>query len=83
MKNIEFYRFLISLAKDLNRFYKKNLNKPFKAFNKGKGSNYDPVTIADKKFEKFIYEFLKFFISYSDRVIVRAFAFVKGFKRFV
>ena len=41
------------LAKDLNRFYKKNLNKPFKAFNKGKGSNYDPVTIADKKFEKF------------------------------
>ena len=54
MKNIEFYRFLISLAKDLNRFYKKNLNKPFKAFNKGKGSNYDPVTIADKKFEKFI-----------------------------
>ena len=54
MKNIEFYRFLISLAKDLNRFYKKNLNKPFKAINKGKGSNYDPVTIADKKFEKFI-----------------------------
>ena len=54
MKNIEFYRFLISLAKDLNRFYKKNLNKPFRAFNKGKGSNYDPVTIADKKFEKFI-----------------------------
>ena len=54
MKNIEFYRFLISLAKDLNRFYKKNLNKPFKAFNKGKGSKYDPVTIADKKFEKFI-----------------------------
>ena len=36
MKNIEFYRFLISLAKDLNRFYKKNLNKPFKAINKGK-----------------------------------------------
>ena len=54
MKNIEFYRFLFSLAKDLNRFYKKNLNKPFKAINKGKGSNYDPVTIADKKFEKFI-----------------------------
>ena len=54
MKNIEFYRFLISLAKDLNRFYKKNLNKPFKAINKGKGSNYDPVTIADKKFEKFV-----------------------------
>ena len=54
MKNIEIYRFLISLAKDLNRFYKKNLNKPFKAINKGKGSNYDPVTIADKKFEKFI-----------------------------
>ena len=42
------------MAKDLNRFYKKNLNKPFKAINKGKGSNYDPVTIADKKFEKFI-----------------------------
>ena len=54
MKNNEFYKFLISLAKDLNKFYKKNLNKPFKAFNKGKGSNYDPVTMADKKFEKFI-----------------------------
>ena len=54
MKNNEFYKFLISLARDLNKFYKKNLNKPFKAFNKGKGSNYDPVTLADKKFEKFI-----------------------------
>ena len=33
-------------------FYK--LNKKFKAKNKGTESSYDPVTIADKKFEKFI-----------------------------
>ena len=31
-----------------------SMNKKFKAKNKGSDSNYDPVTIADKKFEKFI-----------------------------
>ena len=54
MKNKDFYNFLISLARDLNRFYKLKLNKKFKAKNKGTESSYDPVTIADKKFEKFI-----------------------------
>ena len=33
MKNKDFYNFLISLAKDLNRFYKLKLNKKFKAKN--------------------------------------------------
>ena len=54
MKNKDIYNFLISLARDLNKFYKLKLNKKFKAKNKGSDSNYDPVTIADKKFEKFI-----------------------------
>ena len=54
MKNKDIYNFLISLARDLNRFYKLKLNKQFKPKNKGSDSNYDPVTIADKKFEKFI-----------------------------
>ena len=54
MKNKDIYNFLISLARDLNKFYRLKLNKRFKAKNKGSESNYDPVTIADKKFEKFI-----------------------------
>ena len=32
----------------------KKLNKPFKVSNKEKGRGYDPVTSADKAFEKFI-----------------------------
>ena len=54
MKNKDIYNFLISLARDLNKFYKLKLNKKFKAKNKGTESSYDPVTIADKKFERFI-----------------------------
>ena len=49
-----YYNFLNSLAKDLTRFYYKKLNKPFKAINKSKGKGYDPVTKADRAFEKFI-----------------------------
>jgi len=49
-----YYNFLNSLAKDLTRCYYKKLNKPFKVDNKLKGKGYDPVTTADRAFEKFI-----------------------------
>jgi myo-inositol-1(or 4)-monophosphatase len=49
-----YYNFLNSLAKDLTRYYYKKLNKPFKAINKSRGKDYDPVTKADRAFEKFI-----------------------------
>ena len=49
-----YYNFLNSLAKDLTRFYYKKLDKPFKVTNKSNKKGYDPVTEADKKFEKFI-----------------------------
>ena len=52
--NKEFPNFLKNLAKDLTRFYNKKLNKPFKIDNKLKGKGYDPVTTADRAFEKFI-----------------------------
>ena len=47
-------KFIENLAKKLNRFYYLKLNKPFKVSNKLKGKGYDPVTSADKAFEKFI-----------------------------
>ena len=54
-KNIRvFANFLNRLAKDMTRFYYSKLNKPFKVNNKLKGKGYDPVTTADKAFEKFI-----------------------------
>ena len=49
-----YYNFLNSLAKDLTRFYYKKLDKPFAVINKNKRKGYDPVTQADKEFEKFI-----------------------------
>ena len=49
-----YYNFLNSLAKDLTRHYYKKLNKPFKVINKSRGKGYDPVTKADRAFEKFI-----------------------------
>ena len=49
-----YYNFLNSLAKDLTRFYYKKLDKPFAVINKNKRKGYDPVTLADRKFEKFI-----------------------------
>tara|TARA_Y100000996_G_scaffold407667_1_gene385563 strand:- start:642 stop:1448 length:807 start_codon:yes stop_codon:yes gene_type:complete len=49
-----YYNFLSLLAKDLNKFYKKKLQKKFKVTNKLKGKGYDPVTSSDKAFEKFI-----------------------------
>ena len=47
-------KFIESLAKKLTKFYYDKLNKAFKVSNKLKGKGYDPVTSADKAFEKFI-----------------------------
>ncbi len=47
-------KFIENLAKKLTKFYFSKLNKPFKVSNKLKGKGYDPVTTADKAFEKFI-----------------------------
>ena len=49
-----YYNFLNALAKELTRFYYKKLDKPFKVMNKSKSKGYDPVTPADRAFEKFI-----------------------------
>ena len=49
-----FANFLNRLAKDMTRFYYSKLNKPFKIDNKLQGKGYDPVTTADRAFEKFI-----------------------------
>ena len=46
--------FLNNLAKELTKFYYSKLNKSFKVSNKLKGKGYDPVTSADRAFEKFI-----------------------------
>jgi len=54
-KNIQiFSNFLSRLAQDMTRFYYQKLNKPFKAINKSRNKGYDPVTKADRAFEKFI-----------------------------
>ena len=47
-------KFIENLAKKLTKFYYAKLNKPFKISNKSKRNGYDPVTSADKAFEKFI-----------------------------
>ena len=47
-------KFIENLAKKLTKFYYSKLNRPFKISNKLKGKGYDPVTSADKAFEKFI-----------------------------
>ncbi len=54
-----FSNFTQSLAKKLNNFYYSKLDKPFKISNKLKGKGYDPVTTADKAFEKFIRKEIK------------------------
>ena len=47
-------KFLENLARKLTHYYYSKLDKPFKVLNKKKGKGYDPVTTADKAFEKFI-----------------------------
>ena len=46
-------KFIENLAKKLTRFYYTKLNKPFKVSNKLR-IGYDPVTTADRAFERFI-----------------------------
>ncbi len=54
-KELSFYaKFLNQLAKDLTKLYYSKLNKQFTVANKLKNQGYDPVTSADKAFEKFI-----------------------------
>jgi len=53
-------KFIESLAKKLTRHYYLKLNKKFKISNKLKGKGYDPVTSADKAFEKFIRKEISF-----------------------
>jgi len=52
-------KFIESLANKLTNFYYSKLNKSFKVSNKLKGKGYDPVTSADKAFEKFIRKEIK------------------------
>ena len=52
-------KFLSNLGNKLTKFYYLKLNKPFKVSNKLKGRGYDPVTDADKAFEKFISKEIK------------------------
>ena len=52
-------KFLKNLANKLTVFYYSKLDKPFKVSNKFKGRGYDPVTNADKAFEKFIRKEIK------------------------
>ena len=49
---IVYSKFIENLANKLTKFYYSKLNKPFKVSNKLKGKGYDPVTSADKAFEK-------------------------------
>ena len=56
---ITYSKFIENLAKKLTKFYYLKLNKPFKVSNKLKDKGYDPVTSADKAFEKFIRKEIK------------------------
>ena len=49
-----YYNFLSKLANGLTSFYYKKLDRSFKVINKAKKKGYDPVTSADRAFEKFI-----------------------------
>ena len=52
-------KFIENLANKLTEFYYTKLNKPFKVSNKLRGKGYDPVTSADRAFEKFIRKEIK------------------------
>ena len=57
LKSAEFKaysKFIENLAINLTKFYYAKLNRSFKVTNKMRGRGYDPVTSADKAFEKFI-----------------------------
>jgi len=61
-------KFIENLAKKMTKFYYSKLNKPFKTSNKLKGKGYDPVTTADKAFEKFIRKEIK--KKYPDHQVI-------------
>ena len=61
-------KFIENLAKKLTKYYYLKLNKPFKVSNKLKGKGYDPVTSADKAFEKFIRKEIK--NKYPDHQVI-------------
>ena len=61
-------KFIENLAQKLNKFYYSKLNKPFKVSNKLTGKGYDPVTSADKAFERFIRSEIK--KKFSDHQVV-------------
>lgn len=52
-------KFIANLATKLTSYYYSKLNKPFKVSNKLRGNGYDPVTSADKAFEKYIRKEIK------------------------
>ena len=70
-------KFMENLAKKLTKFYYLKLNRPFKVTNKLKGNGYDPVTSADKAFEKFIRNEIKKKFP-SHQVIGEEFGFKKS-----
>ena len=70
-------KFIENLAKKLTKFYYLKLNRPFKVTNKLKGNGYDPVTSADKAFEKFIRNEIKKKFP-SHQVIGEEFGFKKS-----
>ncbi len=55
----KYSNFLNNLGIKLTKFYYLKLNRPFKVSNKLKGRGYDPVTDADRAFEKFISKEIK------------------------
>ena len=70
-------KFIENLAKKLTKFYYLKLNKPFSVSNKLKGTGYDPVTSADKAFEKFIRKEIKKYFP-DHQVIGEEFGFKKS-----
>jgi len=70
-------KFLNILAGKLTKLYFSKLNKPFKVTNKLKGKGYDPVTSADKAFEKFIISEIKMKFP-SHQIIGEEFGYQKS-----
>ena len=64
----KYSNFTNNLANKLTKFYYSRLDKPFKISNKLKGKGYDPVTSADKAFEKFIRKEIN--IKFPDHQII-------------
>jgi histidinol phosphatase-like enzyme (inositol monophosphatase family) len=70
-------KFIENLAKKLTQHYYLKLNKKFKISNKTPGKGYDPVTSADKAFEKFIRKEINFKFP-SHQIIGEEFGYQKS-----